>query len=135
MGAEARSETASSGPVAPLWVVALCAQWCGTCREFERVFQALPAQVHLPEGVAARWAWLDVEDQADLLGETDIENFPTLLVVRHGQPCFFGPILPHAATAARLIESCGSGGAAVDLPSGLLEGVSRWMTRHEAPAG
>jgi thioredoxin 1 len=120
-------------PLPPLWVVALCAQWCGTCREFEAVFKALAGQLTRPAPERLRWVWIDVEDQADWLGETDIENFPTLLVIRGGQPRFFGPILPHAATAARLIEACDAPGAAVGLPAGLLEGVARWVSASAAP--
>ena len=110
--------------------------WSDVCRPGHFSYTHLTRPTNSP---VVGWAGVvdlrDMEYQADLLGGTDIGNVPTLLWGRHGQPCFFGPILPHAATVARLIESCGSGGAAVNLPSGLLEGVSRWMTRHEAPAG
>ena len=61
-------------------IVCLCADWCGTCREYAQVFEAL--QQALP---AHRYRWIDIEDEADALGDIDIETFPTLLVAHGGQ--------------------------------------------------
>ncbi|WP_101049311.1 thioredoxin family protein [Macromonas nakdongensis] len=60
---------------AEVWVVCLCAQWCHVCRGLQPVF----AQMHqrLPE---VRWAWLDIEDHDEALGELDITTFPTYLI-------------------------------------------------------
>ena len=85
---------------APLTVVCLCAQWCGTCRDYEPLFAALQA-----EFAQARFRWIDVEDQADLVDPVDVENFPTLLIARDGQPLFFGTITPHMETLRRLIQN------------------------------
>jgi len=52
-----------------------------------------------------RFAWLDIEDQADLAGDLDIETFPTLLMAdAHGMR-FFGPLTPQASTLSRLLDS------------------------------
>ena len=56
-------------------VACLCAAWCGTCRAFEPGFRQA-ALAH--PGLAFRW--LDVEDEADALGDLDIETFPTLVI-------------------------------------------------------
>ena len=52
-----------------------------------------------------RFAWLDIEDQADLLGDLDIETFPTLLVADGQGVLFLGPVTPHADTLSRLLGS------------------------------
>ncbi|HLS86283.1 MAG TPA: thioredoxin family protein [Burkholderiales bacterium] len=79
-------------------VVVLCAAWCGTCREFRLVFDRLRAS--RPE---ARFFWLDVEDDAALVGDIDVENFPTLAVFRGEMPVFFGASLPQEGVVARLM--------------------------------
>lgn len=80
-------------------IVCLCADWCGTCREYAQVFEAL--QQALP---AHRYRWIDIEDEADALGDIDIETFPTLLVAHAGRVLFAGPVLPRLGDALRLIE-------------------------------
>jgi len=83
------------------WTIAfLCAAWCRTCDEvrphFEARVAAHPQLVH---------RWIDVEDEADALGDLDIQTFPTLLVVRDGVPLFFGPVLPRAEAIDALVNS------------------------------
>ncbi|MDX9843211.1 MAG: thioredoxin family protein [Aquabacterium sp.] len=80
-------------------IVCLCADWCGTCREYAGVFEAL--QQVLP---AHHYRWIDIEDEADALGDIDIETFPTLLVAHAGRVLFAGPVLPRLGDAQRLIE-------------------------------
>lgn len=84
----------------PLTVICLCADWCGACREYRLVFNALAASFP-----ACRFVWMDVEDEADTVGDLDIETFPTLLVSCADQLLFAGPVLPRAADCRRLIES------------------------------
>lgn len=66
----------------PLLVACLCAQWCGICRDWRTGFDALASQ--LPPDFAVRWAWIDVEDCADALGDYEPPNFPVLAVQRGG---------------------------------------------------
>lgn len=82
------------------WVTCLCAEWCGVCREFRPAFEA-QARAH----PGLRFAWVDVEDEADAMGDVDIETFPTLLVGRGHQPLFLGPIPPSAPGLARLLAT------------------------------
>jgi thioredoxin 1 len=81
-------------------VIGLCAQWCGTCRDYEPGFRALAAEI--PD---ARFAWLDIEDHADDLGDLDIDNFPTVFIRRGESVLFFGTMLPHLNYLRRLIET------------------------------
>ena len=85
---------------AALKVVCLCAAWCGTCRDYRRTFSELA--VAYPQ---ASFRWIDIEDEADELGDLDIEDFPFLLVARHGVVLFFGALLPHKSHLARMVEN------------------------------
>jgi len=69
-----------------------CAAWCYVCRDFVPVFERVAAQ-H-PEVV---FAWVDVEEDEALGDDLDIENFPTLLLVRDGAVVHLGPVLARAA--------------------------------------
>ncbi|WP_313705699.1 thioredoxin family protein [Massilia sp.] len=83
------------------WVVAcLCAAWCGTCGSYRAAFEGLAAR-H-PDKV---FVWIDIEDQADVVGDLDVENFPALLVQREDTVAFFGTMLPDPAVADRLVQA------------------------------
>lgn len=81
-------------------VVCLCAEWCGTCRDYRTGFDDLAAQ--FPD---VRFRWLDIEERADDLGDLDIENFPTLFIQRRERVLFFGTMLPFLSHLRRLIET------------------------------
>lgn len=83
----------------PGWIVAcLCAAWCGTCSGYRAVFDALAAR-H-PDKF---FLWIDIEDQAEMVGELDVENFPTLLIQQGNDVAFFGTVLPDPGLAHRLL--------------------------------
>lgn len=89
-----------------LRVICLCAAWCGVCREWRALFdQAAAAHPR------HRFDWIDIEDEADALGDPDIETFPSLLVARGGQAVFLGPVPPLLAPLNRLLDSLASGTA------------------------
>ena len=81
-------------------VACLCAEWCGSCREYRATFAALAAQF----AADADFAWIDVEDDADALGDPEIDDFPTLLIADARALRFFGPVTPQAQTAERLVR-------------------------------
>jgi len=93
---------------ARLVVVALCAAWCDTCTQFraayERVAQARPQ---------ATFVWLDIEDDAEIAGDIDVENFPTLAIYRNGEPLHFGVSLPHETTVGRLADALADSGTSL----------------------
>lgn len=114
---------------APLLVACLCAAWCGTCRDYRATFDAAARQVG---EASARFTWVDIEDEAEVLGEDlDIESFPTLLIVRDDTVLFFGTVLPHAATVAQLVERALRG----DLRTAPVPAVSALARRVRAAAG
>lgn len=83
------------------WVVAcLCAAWCDVCKAYRAAFDNLAAQ-HPDK----RFLWIDIEDQSDLVGDLDIENFPTLLLQRGDQVAFFGAVQPDIGIVKRLVAA------------------------------
>ncbi len=94
----------------PLRLACLCAAWCRACEAYRPVFEATAAQLGLPA------VWVDVEDEADHLGDLDIQTFPTLLLFNDEQLLFGGPVLPDANTLQRLVRH------ALDAPTPEAEG-------------
>jgi thioredoxin-like negative regulator of GroEL len=83
------------------WVVAcLCAAWCDVCKQYRPGFEALASE-H-PEQL---FVWIDIEDQADLVGDLDVENFPTILIQHRDIVVFYGTMLPEPRQVARLLEA------------------------------
>ena len=89
-----------SPPTPALWVACLCADWCGSCRDyrerFEQVGRAFPG---------AQFVWVDIEDQADVVDPIEVDNFPTVLVLVDGAVRFFGSITPQMETLQRLVQA------------------------------
>ena len=83
------------------WIVAcLCAAWCGTCATYRATFEAMAAR-HPDK----HFVWIDIEDQAEVVGDLDVDNFPTLLIQRHDVVAFFGTVQPDPALAERLLQA------------------------------
>ena len=78
-------------------IVCLCAEWCGSCREYRAAFDAFSSRY----GERAAFAWIDVEDESDALGDPDLDNFPTLLIADGERALFYGAVTP--ASAERLV--------------------------------
>ena len=89
-----------SMPVAEFRVICLCAEWCTICREYREVFERLTKKFH-----PVPFVWVDVEDQADNLGDLDVENFPTALIKRQNLILYFGAINPQFWHLNRLLEN------------------------------
>ena len=104
-----------------LRVVCLCAAWCGVCRDYRATFDAASAKAHASE----RFAWVDIEDDAELLDDLDVENFPTLLIAQGGRTLFFGTITPQPATLARLLQRARAGELAPPAASHAVDGLAR----------
>lgn len=97
------------GPLVRRWaecaspaIVALCAAWCDSCNEFratlDRIAQARPDTLFF---------WLDIEDDSEICGDIDIENFPTLAIYRGEHLLHYGVSLPLHGTVSRLIDEVG----------------------------
>ena len=80
-------------------VTCLCAEWCDTCVEYRPGFLALAER--FPR---ARFRWLDIEDDAEEVGDLEVENFPTIRVARDNEVLFYGTLLPIHEHLKRLLE-------------------------------
>jgi len=106
------------------WVICLCAEWCGTCREWRDLFDQAAA-----DHPQLRFGWIDVEDEAAAMGDVDIETFPTLLIAVGARPLFFGPIPPSLPQFSRLLASLLQPQAA---PSGITSETPDLLARLSA---
>ena len=80
-------------------VACLCAEWCNVCRDYRNVFEQVKAR--FPQ---AKFVWVDVEDQADMVDPIEVDDFPTLLIAVSNEARFFGTITPQAETLERLVR-------------------------------
>jgi hypothetical protein len=106
----------------PAWrVICLCAGWCGVCRDWQPQFEQ-QARAH-PQ---LHFAWVDIEDEAQAMGEVDVETFPTLLIARGDEARFLGPVPPSGPQLARLLASLQEAtGPATGVPAGAQELLRR----------
>lgn len=81
-------------------VACLCAQWCGSCRDYRVDFDAFAAR--FPD---VQCAWVDVEDEPEIAGDIDIENFPTLVIQRGADVLFCGAMQPYINQLERLLQT------------------------------
>jgi thioredoxin 1 len=95
----------------PLTIACLCAAWCRTCDAYREVFESAAAELRAA-GHTVTAHWIDIEDQADLVGDLDVETFPTLLLVVGGEVRFFGPLEPQPETLRRMLRG------ALEVPGG-----------------
>lgn len=123
-------------PEQDVLVACLCAAWCNTCTAYQATMAGLAAA--WPQ---YRFAWIDIEDDADALGDDalDIENFPTVMILRGGAPqarvLFFGTLLPHPSTLQRTLEALrdGSLAAGSPVPAGMAQAVWRLGPQRPVP--
>ena len=86
------------------WLACLCAAWCHTCADYAPVLAAVAAEVQA-EVPGLRLRWIDIEDEAELVGDCDIETFPTIALVDARSVRFFGPLTPQPETLRRLLRA------------------------------
>ena len=105
------------------WLIAcLCAAWCDTCNQYRQPFELL-ASAH-PDKC---FAWIDIEDQAHLVDEIDIENFPTILIQYEDSVAFLGTMLPDTSQLQRLLSSV--------MENAVTGNIKRSSLNQEAPEG
>ncbi|MCE4554732.1 thioredoxin domain-containing protein [Roseateles cellulosilyticus] len=115
---------------APLVHIAcLCAAWCRTCESYRQVFEAACAE--LPrDGLQVRW--IDIEDEAELIGDLDIETFPTLLIADAAHVRFAGPLTPQPETLRRVLRAHLADATPARVGPEYTE-LARRLAGHEAP--
>jgi hypothetical protein len=68
------------------------------------VFAAAMAGLESP-GLQIHHHWVDIEDESDLMGDMDVETFPTLVVVDPVAVRFAGPLTPQPDTLTRVLRA------------------------------
>ncbi len=114
--------------IEPLLVVCLCAEWCHVCCDYQGSFAQVKAAIQV-DHPQARFVWLDIEDEADLLYPLDVDDFPTLLIAVGDTPCFFGPITPQPQMLERLVRSLAGNTSAKALPDPVLRAAVARLRR------
>lgn len=86
-------------------VICLCAQWCGTCRDYMPAFEALAKSK-----LDWRTHWVDIENHEASMSEVDITTFPMVLIVNAaGSLCFAGPLAPQLSILERMCQAAQRG--------------------------
>jgi len=57
------------------------------------------------EGTPLSRHWIDIEDEAELVGDLDVETFPTVLVIASDGVRFAGPLTPQPETLRRVLRA------------------------------
>lgn len=105
-----------------LRVVCLCAAWCRACDAYQSVFeQVAGAFPRIP------FYWLDVEDRHDLVGDLDVETFPTVAVFRGKELLHLSAVLPRAGVLQRLVEHAAAEGGLVVTDAASLPDGTDWL--------
>lgn len=100
-------------------LILFCAEWCGSCREFKEHFNSIEIY-----GLSKKW--LDIENEAVLLENIDIDNLPTILAVSDDELSFyFGEIPPNKIFLEKILKDISLGKIA---PSILPESLKSIIT-------
>lgn len=87
-------------------VACLCADWCQVCNDWRPVFDALALEL----ADQAQFVWVDIEDDEELLGGLEVDDFPTLLIAHHDRVDFFGVVQGSDHSVRRLLQRARDGG-------------------------
>ena len=103
-----------------LHVACLCAAWCRTCDSYRTTLDSVLAEF-VASGAADAPRWIDIEDEADLLGDLDVETFPTLVIYDDRHLRFAGPLTQQPEVLRRLLQGLGGPAQAdAEAPPGFL---------------
>jgi thioredoxin-like negative regulator of GroEL len=109
----------------PLRLACLCAAWCRTCDAYRATLDAVVSEF-VARGELQPARWIDIEDEAELVGDVDIETFPTLLVCDEAASVLFaGPVTPQPETLRRLLASLVAHGEAARHPPDEFTGLAQ----------
>jgi thioredoxin-like negative regulator of GroEL len=89
---------------ATIHLACLCAAWCRLCDDYAPVLKQVTGEL-IAAGVPLQLHWIDIEDEAELLGDFDVETFPTLVIADAQQVRFAGPLTPQADTLRRVLRA------------------------------
>ena len=99
---DALAMTAHQPP--PLHLACLCAAWCRLCDGYAAVFADAVAVLRQARPLLQAH-WIDIEDESDLVGDLDVETFPTLVLVQGPHTLFAGTLTPQPETLLRVLRA------------------------------
>ena len=117
-------------------VACLCAAWCRVCDEYAPLFAAVAAEQAAAHGRVVRH-WIDIEDEAELLGDFDVETFPTVVVVGPEGVRFAGALTPHKDVLRKVLRSTlgdDAGGAGSPAAAPAVESFARRLRQRSGGA-
>lgn len=85
-------------------VACLCAAWCRLCDDYGPVLEAVTSEL-VAAGAALHRHWIDIEDDAEFVGDFDVETFPTLVIIGPDGVRFAGPLTPQPDTLRRVLRA------------------------------
>ena len=91
-------------PDQTIHIACLCAAWCRLCDDYAPVLEQVVGEL-LAAGAPLQRHWIDIEDEADLVGDLDVETFPTIVIADAQHVRFAGPLTPQADTLRRLLRA------------------------------
>jgi thioredoxin 1 len=119
-------------PAVTMHIACLCAAWCRLCDDYAPVFEQVTGEL-AAAGATLRCHWIDIEDEADLVGDFDVETFPTIVIVDVQRVRFAGPLTPQADTLRRLLRATvleATGGGPWPEVAGPIEAFARRLRHH-----
>lgn len=88
----------------PLHLACLCAAWCRLCDGYAAVYADAVAVLRQTRPLLQAH-WIDIEDESDLVGDLDVETFPTLVLVQGPHTLFAGTLTPQPETLLRVLRA------------------------------
>lgn len=70
-----------------IYLACLCAAWCRLCENYALALEREVADL-ASKGTALRMHWIDIEDEVELVGDVDVETFPTVVIADHDKVRF-----------------------------------------------
>ncbi len=119
-------------PTPTLHLACLCAAWCRLCDAYAQVLEAAAAQLRTAHP-GLQTHWIDIEDEAELVGDLDIPTFPTLVLMDADRVLFAGPLTPQPETLLRVLRAAlaraAEGAAADPQPDEVMDFAQRLRQR------
>ncbi|AWD32622.1 hypothetical protein CKSOR_00516 [Candidatus Kinetoplastibacterium sorsogonicusi] len=81
-------------------IVCFCASWCSTCIDYKKKLEIFSNSI-----TEYSFIWLDIDDHEHLIGDIEIENFPTILIKKSNKNVFFGTISSNILVLEKMLST------------------------------
>ena len=79
-------------------LIIFCAEWCTACREF-RILLEKNSTSAIP-----KFYWVDIENTEHMPDDLEIENLPSIAIIKNQHTLFFGAIEPRIGHLEALLR-------------------------------